>query len=432
MTGPSNHGGVGMYDIVNFYLENGLQVVMHRIPYVKTMACGLWIRQGSKDEQDDTNGFSHLIEHLKLNKENTSKPDFKYLLDEIAAEGVTYNAATTKEYTYYYFAGLVNTLEKCILALNYIATNDNFDKDFFMNEKKVVKQEISSFYSTFNQIQERTGQALWGDVGIGKIIVGTSDNIDHADLVDVQNIIHNAYTPENSVLAVVGGINYEETLGIIQKYFESWQDIYTDEKEELINNEPGIYYNNKWNGENCVISFGFRTSGFTGKSRYEQEIISNVLGGNNLESRLCKEIRIKRGLAYTVGGFLNNYKNRGNMGFAVVCNNNSLKEVIKIAMNEFGKIRTESLKEEEISRAKKSFETKLLLELDDISAQLKYLGRSFCYKQLFSIENEIRNLKKVKKESLDSTIDQVFLPNNMAVSIIGQVNIDEVIPLMTF
>ena len=32
-----------MYDILNVYLENGMQVVMHKIPYVKTMACGLWV-----------------------------------------------------------------------------------------------------------------------------------------------------------------------------------------------------------------------------------------------------------------------------------------------------------------------------------------------------------------------------------------------------
>ncbi len=195
-----------MYDIVNVYLENGLQVVLHRIPDIRTMACGLWIRQGSKDEDDSTNGLSHLIEHLKLNKENNSNPNFKYLLDEIVSEGVTYNAGTTKESTYFYFAGLVNTLEKCISALYHIATNDEFDEEFFINEKKVVNQEVSSFYSAFNQIQERTGQALWGNVGIGKIIVGNKENVDNTDINTIKNIINNSYTQENSVVVIVGCI----------------------------------------------------------------------------------------------------------------------------------------------------------------------------------------------------------------------------------
>lgn len=50
-------------------------------------------------------------------------------MDEIAAEGVTYNAATTKETTLFYFSGLFNVLLKCletlacliiILILNYL------------------------------------------------------------------------------------------------------------------------------------------------------------------------------------------------------------------------------------------------------------------------------------------------------------------------
>lgn len=52
---------------------------MHKIPYVKTMACGLWVNQGSKYEDDTTNGLSHLVEHLKLNKENINNPKFKML-----------------------------------------------------------------------------------------------------------------------------------------------------------------------------------------------------------------------------------------------------------------------------------------------------------------------------------------------------------------
>lgn len=421
-----------MYDILNVYLENGLQVVLHRIPFVKTMACGLWVRQGSKDEGDSTNGISHLIEHLKLNKENNSNPEFKKLLEEIVSEGVMYNAATTKENTYFYFAGLSSSLEKSILALYYIASNYKFNHEFFENEKKIVNQEISSFYSSFNQIGERTGQALWGNVGIGKIIVGNKTNIENSCIDIVQEIIANSYNPEKSVLVIVGGIEYEYSLDIIQKYFGTWQDKYCEEKADVINSEPGIFFNNKWNGENCVISVGFRTPGFNSSLRYDLKIIADILGGNSLESRLCKEIRIKRGLAYTVGGFLNTYETRGDLGFAVICNNNSIKEVSKIMVNEFAKVKAESFNSEEINRAKKISETKMLLEIDDLPAQLRYLGKSCCYRQIFSIENEIRNIKKVRRDSLDKTIGQVFLPDSMSVAIIGKVDIDEIVPLLQF
>lgn len=59
-----------MYDVLNAYLENGVKVILHKIPNVKTMSCGLWIRQGSVYETDENNGLSHLIEHLVLNPED--------------------------------------------------------------------------------------------------------------------------------------------------------------------------------------------------------------------------------------------------------------------------------------------------------------------------------------------------------------------------
>jgi len=58
-----------MYDILNVYLENGLRVIMHKNPHVKTMSCGVWIKQGSKHENDEENGLSHLVEHLMINIE---------------------------------------------------------------------------------------------------------------------------------------------------------------------------------------------------------------------------------------------------------------------------------------------------------------------------------------------------------------------------
>ena len=150
-----------MYDVLNAYLENGLKIVLHKIPEVKTISCGLWVHQGSSYETDEYNGLSHLTEHLLFNAEDIVNEQYKQLIHEISDNGVMYNAATTKEYTCFYFTGLANTLEKCILALAHIAMkNREFDFENFENEKKVVLQEATGFYSSFQQIKERTSQAL--------------------------------------------------------------------------------------------------------------------------------------------------------------------------------------------------------------------------------------------------------------------------------
>lgn len=88
-----------MYETLNVYLENVLRILMHKIPRIKTMSCGIWIKQGNKYETDETDGLSHLIEHLIVNTSTSSNSEYKKLIDKITLNGVEYNASTTKETT---------------------------------------------------------------------------------------------------------------------------------------------------------------------------------------------------------------------------------------------------------------------------------------------------------------------------------------------
>ena len=142
-----------MYDVLKAYLENGVKVVLHKVPETKTMSCGIWIGQGSTYETNENNGLSHLVEHLLINPENGSNSEFEKLMRRVSAEGVIYNAATTKEYTCFHFTGLKETFESCLSCLAHIVQrNWEFSEDFFETEKNVVLQEATGFYSSFQQI----------------------------------------------------------------------------------------------------------------------------------------------------------------------------------------------------------------------------------------------------------------------------------------
>lgn len=420
-----------LYDILNVYLENGLRVILHRVSYSRTMACGVWVKQGSMHENDEMNGISHLLEHLMINIDNKNNHEFCKLMKEVSNEGVRYNAGTTKETTSFYFTGLSKNLDICLKTLASIFVDKNsFPVDLLENEKKVVKQEIVSFYSSFNQIKERTSQALWGNLSIGRIIVGDIKNVENATNENLSNIKNEAYTPENATLVVVGGMDYEETLKKIEEYFGNWQDRETRQYKEVVDSEPGIYLNCTDNGNSSVVSVGFRVPSYTDGDRINIEILSKILGDPGLESKLVKEIRMKRGLAYNVGAFTSFYENRGTLGFTAVCSHESVEEVIKVMMNEFHKSKSQGFTYEEINKAKKILETSTLLGLDNLTAQLKFLGKCSSYGQLFSLEQELRNVRKINKDNIDRVTREIFNEENMGLAAIGNINIDSVIQLL--
>jgi len=418
--------------MLNVYLENGLRVVMHRIPKIKTVACGVWVKQGSKHEGDSNNGLSHLTEHLMIHFENDMNPNFQKLINEVRSEGVKYNAGTTKEYTYYYLTGLAENVGKCVKTLSSIVTeNTTFPPMLLEREKKVVEQECVSFYSSFNQIKERTSQALWGNIGVGKTIVGPIDNVRKADLSQIEEIVQGAYTPENSVMVIVGDIDYYKTLEMIEESFGEWEDKKTRYYEEVVDAEPGIYYNKGNGGKSTVVSIGFRTPGYMDNARVYIEVISQILGDTSLESRLVKAIRVDKGLSYNLGAFANFYENRGTFAFTAVTGKESVEEVVKTSVNEFNMALEHGFTEEEMEKAKRVLKTSKLLEIGDLTSQLRFIGKCATYGHLYSLEQELRTIEKVELSTLNRILRELLRVENMSIAIIGECDIDKVIPLLS-
>lgn len=418
-----------MYQLTNLYLENGLKVVLHKIPKSKTVACGVWVKQGSRYEDDSTSGLSHLLEHLVITSNNNDND----LLDKVEEKGIVYNATTTKEFTYYYLSGVTDTLEFSIETLaNLLTTYKPVSSSAFDNEKKIVLREASGFYSSFKQIAERSGQALWGKSDVGRIIVGDIEVLKNARQESIEELYRNSYTPENATVVVVGDFDNEQIVSVIQKYFSSWEDRKTIQTKFPVSKDPGIYINNQSGGENALLSLCFKLPQFTSSYRNTIEVISLILGDGGIKSRLAKEIRMKRGLAYIINSFESFYKDRGLLGFATVCAPNTTDEIVQIMMDEFNRCKSDGFTETEIVAAKNKLVTKRLLGLENVQDHLKFLGKCSSYDNIFSIEQEIRNIKKVDDESINEVLEMIFNDSNMGLAAIGDINIDAILEKINF
>lgn len=135
-------------------------------------------------------------------------------------------------------------------------------------------------------------------------------------------------------MIVIGDIDYDKTLYLIGQKFYKWSDMTTRKYEELIESEPGIYYHDVNSDKSSIISIGFKISSINDSNRITSEIIASIMSDPIISNRIPYEVRIKRGLAYNIGGFVSSYEKRGIIGFTVVCNNENLLEVSKIMMNE--------------------------------------------------------------------------------------------------
>lgn len=127
-------------------LANGMTLVVEKIPSVRSVALGIWVKTGSRHELPDNNGISHFIEHLLFKGTTTrSAQDIAEAFDGI---GGNVNAFTSKEYTCYYAKVLDEHLISALDVLSDMFFNSVFDPEDVNKERNVVIEEIGMYEDT--------------------------------------------------------------------------------------------------------------------------------------------------------------------------------------------------------------------------------------------------------------------------------------------
>ncbi|MCI0596247.1 MAG: insulinase family protein, partial [candidate division Zixibacteria bacterium] len=91
-------------------LPSGLRVVTEELPGVRSIAIGIWVNAGSRDEHPEENGISHFIEHMAF--KGTRKRTAAQIAHELESVGGSLNAFTSREQTCYYARILDRHLER--------------------------------------------------------------------------------------------------------------------------------------------------------------------------------------------------------------------------------------------------------------------------------------------------------------------------------
>lgn len=422
-----------MFEKLTYYMSNGFRVVLHRDTSVKVVTAGVIINYGSMNETDGDNGMAHFIEHI-LSSDNRDKSELSKCMEKLRDSGAMYNATTDRESTYYYIHGMSDSIElylKCLSLL--VFKHKDFKKDIFENEKKVVIRELVGFYSSFGQINSRAIQALYGDVGIGRIIVGKKDNIERFTEDEIIKQIEEVYVPENSAIVVYGDFEYDKVNELINKYFGTVKDRSVKKSVEPVQMTPGYFHNPNFDGESAVLSLCYRkiVTENISKINYAIEMLLRVMLEPNLFKRMGYKIRTENGLAYNMGGFCSSTKQYLSAGVSVVFNKKNAVEVYKIMQESFDEVRDKGLKEEELEKAKRYVITNKIYEQANIMEQAIELIKKSINEKKYCPDNEIRIINKIQLDDINSVLHDLLKNDNLGLACIGDCDIDTIMEMIS-
>jgi predicted Zn-dependent peptidase len=421
---------------------NGLTLVTERVPELRSLSMGVWVRVGTRHERSSEAGMSHFLEHMLFKgTEHRTAHDIAREVDRVGGE---FNAFTTREYTCFHLLLLDRDFELGLEILRDILLHSIFDAAEMERERKVILQEIAMVDETPEELaQDLFFECVYGRHGLGKSILGSESSIRRLSRAELIRFFRKHYSPDQIVLAVAGNATHAAIKKRVQRLGRGhwWggktgaararrklSAIAMAAKERVgaagsalrakargaqisalldggrrstsrSGMQPPRFRHGTWwisrKTEQAHIVWGVEGPRHESKDRVATYLLNTYLGGG-MSSLLFQEIREKHALAYTVYSSLSPFVDSGIFSVYAATSPARVTTCLKLIEDCMAKLSRELLSEEQLEEIKDSVKGGILLSDDSMEARMSSMGRSEVFRE-----------KHVSVEDLCAQIDRV-------------------------
>jgi predicted Zn-dependent peptidase len=398
-------------------LDNGITVISERIDSVRSVALGLWVAAGSRDEETAEAGVSHFIEHMMFKGTNTrTAKDISEAFERLGAE---VNAFTSKEFTCYYSRVIDRHAPDAFGIIADMVTGSLMEEPACMSEREVVLEEISRAEDTpDDKVHDLFAQTLWPDHAIGGPVLGRKDSVGSFLPADVFSYTDRRYRTGDVVVAAAGNVAHTDVVAMATELLAGMtagertvRDIHTPTPGRHVSVETK-------DTEQAHICWGTLSLPAAHEDRFALGVLDAVLGGG-MASRLFQEIREKRGLAYAVYSYHGQYLDTGCMTIYAGTRPENTEQVVGLISDEVGKVLAAGITSEELDRAREAMKGHLVLGLENTSSRMMRLGRSEVGGvEILSIDELVARFEAVTLDDV-SRVAHMTLGGPRTLSIVG-------------
>src|SRR5271155_1866971 len=404
-------------------LPGGLRVVTEFLPAVRSVALGIWVGVGSRDEDHAHAGATHYLEHLLF--KGTSRRPALEISAEMDAVGGEMNAFTAKEYTCYYARVLDADLPLAIDVLSDMVTDSLIEPKDVDAERNVVLEEIAmNDDDPSDTVHEAFTAKLFGDTPLGRPILGTVDSINAITRDQIFEHYRARYTPEHLVVAAAGNLDHDTVVELVSRAFGSALDRAAKPAAPRLDGthalgQSGVGTTLVSRGiEQANLVLGCEALARTDERRFALGVLNAAFGGG-MSSRLFQEVREKRGLAYSVYSFAGQHADTGMWGVYVGCLPSKADDVLAICAEEITKVVEGGLTDAELARGKGQVRGSIVLGLEDPSSRMSRLGKAeLVYPRLEPVDEVLAAIDAVTHDDIRAVAAEI-LTRPKALAVVG-------------
>ena len=399
--------------------ENGLRVFYDCRPDSRSATVGIWVASGSENENDSNNGISHFIEHI-LFKGSKSRTGLEIAegMDEI---GASYNAYTTKEYTYFYVKALDYQLIKATDLLFDLFKNPRLDENDIETEKGVILEEIAMCEDDPSEkCFDVSEKGIYEGSGLAYEILGTRETVSAMKKEDFLEYMNTYYVPERTVIGVSGNFTEEEIEEKINEYFGGNKNTGNPIKTVKAPFSPDVRTLHK-DVEQTHILMTFKGIPIEHRDLYPLQICSFILGIGP-SSMLGRRIREELGLVYGIESFLVRFAGGGtveiSMSLAPASEEKAIREALKIVS-----ALEETVTERQVTIAKEKLASGFIMSREQPQSRFSATGYNILLLGKEITDDEIiESVRSVTLDDVKRVAREYFDISEMSFTAVGKVS----------
>ncbi len=382
---------------------------------MRSVALGLWVRTGSRNETPAQAGVSHFLEHLLF--KGTERYSAIEISERFDGLGASVNAATGKETTHLHARFLDEHTEEVFDLLAEMLLAPTYPE--IDSEREVVLEEIAMYEDEpQDRVHDVLADAVFGDHPLGRRVLGEAEVIASIPVPEIEAYRSDRYTGAHVVVGAAGHLEHERIVALAERLVSPQpggngsRPVETDAVARL------RFYPK--DTEQYHICFGAPGIVREDERRFALAVLDSIFGGST-SSRLFREVREKRGLAYAVGSYNEQYTDSGLIATYVGTREDNVEEACAVIGAEMARLRSEPVSAEELDRAKENVKGRLVLSSESTAARMSRISRATLFGlPIESLDSMISRVDAVSVDDLTELAGELYGAGRLSAACVGR------------
>ena len=399
-------------------LNNGLTIVTHTMAQIESVALGIWVKSGSRNERAEEHGIAHMLEHMAF--KGTENRTAYQIATDIEDVGGEINAATSVETTAYFARVLKDDIPLAVDILTDIITSSKFEEEELEREKQVVLQEINATQDTPDDIVfDYFTETAFRHQTIGRPILGTPDSVRSFTSDNLRSFMNEHYSADRMIVIAAGAVEHEQFVREVESRLGSFRAHSVAPLTDLANYVGGDFREYR-NLKDAQVLIGFEGRAYHMRDYYASQILSIILGGG-MSSRLFQEVREKRGLCYSIYAFHWGFSDTGLFGIHTATNEDGLAELVPVVLEELYKA-SKNISQKELDRARAQYRANLTMSRESPSSRMQMIARQMSlYGRPIPSSELMERLSLITVDRLADLAERLFIDSKPTLAAVGSV-----------